>query len=106
MIEADRIDGVGQAIGASAATFRALQVEREARFARKALQLGLKLRQRMPVATHEQQHRKLITETRHATFADIAAAVGDHLSEIVDNSGAIRADRGYGEKLVHASAKV
>ncbi len=60
----------------------------------------------MPVAADQHQHGEFVAEARHAAFADRAAAVRDYAGQVVDHPGAIAANGGYGEVLLHLAASV
>src|SRR5437763_906229 len=55
----------------------------------------------MPVARHEQQHRELGAEARHAALADVAARLADDAGELMNHPRAVAADRRNGQVLLH-----
>jgi len=101
LIEADHINGVGEHVRARRTGLGALQMDAEIAGFSQALELGFELRQRMPVARDEQQHRELGTEARHATLTNIAAALTDHARQLVNHPGAVTTDRRNGQVLLH-----
>src|SRR4030095_8842835 len=60
----------------------------------------------MPVAAHQHEHGEFIAEGCHAALADRSAAVGDYAGQVMDHPGAIAANGGYGEVLLHLAASV
>ena len=64
-------------------------------------EFALELGERVPVARHQQQHGELVAERRHAAFEDVAAAVDDDAGQVVDQPGAVVADGGNRDQLLH-----
>src|SRR5262249_49199247 len=75
LIEAYDVDRVRQHVGARRTRLGALEVNTETRGLGEALELRLELREGVPVAGDEQQHRELSAEARHAALADVATGL-------------------------------
>ena len=101
LIQTDDIDRVRQHVRARGTRLRPLQVNAEAAGFGEALELGFELCQRVPVSRHEQQHRELGTEARHAAFTYVAAALADHSRQLVNHPRAVATDRRNGQVLLH-----
>ena len=106
LVEADHVDGIWQQLGARRARLGALHVQRQAGGFAEARELAFELGEGMPVAADQHQHGEFVAEARHAALADGSAAVRDYAGQVVDHPGAIAANGGYGEVLLHLAASV
>jgi hypothetical protein len=61
--------------------------------------IGFQLRERVPVAGHQQQHREFVAERAHAAVEDVAGALEHDAREIVDQAGTVAAERGDDDEL-------
>src|SRR5271168_891832 len=77
LVEAHHVDGVGQHIIARGPLFGAPQLDIHAGGVGQLLELTLELGKGVPIAVEQEQHRKLVAERGHATFADAPAAISD-----------------------------
>ena len=55
---------------------------------------------------YQHQDGEFVAEAGHAALADGPAAVRDYAGQVVDHPGAIAANGGYGEVLLHLGASV
>jgi len=101
LIEAHGVDGVGQQLRACRAWLRPVHVQREAGVGGEASEFRLEFGERVPVARHEQHHRELVAEARHAALADVAAAVADDAGQFVNEPRTVGPDGRYGNVLFH-----
>ncbi len=106
LIEAHGIDRVGQLVSACSARVGAMQVQCKTGFGREVLKLGFELGNGVPIAGHQQNHGEFVAEARHAALADVAAAVADDSSEVVDETGTVWPDGRDGKVLLHSWAPV
>src|SRR5690606_23338512 len=60
---------------------------------------GLELRDRVPVARNEQQHRELVAEGAHAAVDDVAGAIEHDARQVIDESGSVATERGNDDEL-------
>jgi hypothetical protein len=78
-----------------------MQVQRETGFGSEVLKLGLELRNGVPITGDEQHHSEFVAKTGHAAFADVATAVANDFSEVMDETGTVGPDGRDGKVLLH-----
>src|SRR4029077_2112336 len=101
LIETYHVDRIRQHVGARRTRLGALEVNAEVARLGETLELGFQLRQRVPVARHQQQHGEFRAEVRHAAFADVAARLADYAGQLMNHARAVAADRRNGQVLLH-----